>query len=1148
MPSAFNTSEITRILVVDDDQSILMSTIRVLQNAGYWTKGVETAQEALDAARKFRPDIVLLDRVLPDGDGLDICKQIKTSPTLQDISVILMSGLRTAGDDQAEGLDSGADGYIVRPVGNRELVARVESFLRVLRRNRSLRARAERTLNPESEPPPPETIEEAKRLIHELQVHQVEVDIQNEELKRVQEDLEASRDRYAALFETAPVGYVLLDGSGIIRRANAMMGKMLGVQTGYLSSQPFSNYIASTDKNLFLSSFRSLYNRPDDKILELKLKVEDLDPISVEIRASRERQGALHNERFLLLAISDVTSREKAIRDLRMSEREHRLTLNSIGDALIATDAEGIIVRFNAIAAELTGWKANEAIGKDIHDVFKIIDSRTRQTADNPVDKVLKEGRIVGLANHTSLISRSGKEYQIADSGAPIKNDEGKIIGVVMVFTDVSKQYRMREELDEAHAILQASLDSSQAGITIADAPSGKLRYLNKTGRKICGIAEDEDLSKIGFDEYVDRWNIRDLDGNPFNTDEIPLTQAIQTGNPSSATLVLDGEGDIEVIVKATAAPVRNETGEIIAGVVVFVDVTEQVLNEQRLNRLTTVLRSIRDVNQLITKEKDRDELIKEAVNILVRDRGFQNAWCALADEEGKIATFSEASRDGSDVYLKDLQSMESFPVCYQKASELGKSIIFGDGEDECVECNLHEQSKGWMRLCGPLIYGDRNFGMLFAATGPDTIHFDEEQSLFDEICRDLALALQNIEHALQKDHAFEQMELAKEEAVKANQAKDNFLAVMSHELRTPLNPIMGCTSVLMQEAEGDQQEILQCILDSSERMLVLVDRILEYSHLENFSGMPVRKAFNVMDACKVAFEEIRGNCAELEYVFENGSDELEAIDEDMQIVNDRTMLIRILENLLENACKFTEKGKVSLTVGLTAKADEEKILNLVVEDTGIGLDEQFATCLFNAFTQGDSSYTRSYDGVGLGLAICSKLVGLLNGTIEVSSKIGKGSRFSVMIPVNLMTADTDEPTEPVEDSHQKQQLSGPLSVLVVEDDPDNVTMARLLIQRLGGKPFTAENGIQAVEMCQKSEFDVILMDLSMPDMDGFEATAEIKQEGARNSNTPIVALTANVALEVEQKCRASGMVDFIRKPLQINTLREILERFVAKE
>lgn len=1147
MSSAFNTSEITRILVVEDDKNILMSTMRVLQNVGYWTKGVETAEETLQAVRQFRPDLVLLDRVLPDGDGLDICRQIKTSPSLEGISVILISGLRTAGEDQTEGLDSGADGYIVRPVGNRELVARIESFLRVLRRSRSLRSRAERMLDPDDKPNLPETIEEARHLIHELKVHQIEVEIQNEELRRVQEDLEAFRDRYAALFETAPIGYVLLDGSGIIRRANVMMGEMLGIQTGLLASQPFSNYVAATDRNLFLSSFRSLYNRPEGMILELKLNVEDGDAISVEIRASRERQGTLYNERFLLLAISDVTRREKALRDLRLSESEHRLTLNAIGDALIATDADGNIVRFNSIAEELTGWTAEEAMGKDIHEVFVIIDSVSRESVENPVDKVLQEGRIVGLANHTSLIAKNGKEHQIADSGAPIRDDDGNIIGVVVVFTDVSHQYQMREKLDEAHAILRAALHSSQVGFAIAQAPSGTLRFMNKTGRMICGNEETEDLSSIGIDQYVDTWQIRTLEGEKFNSDDVPLARAIRLGETGSSTFILGREGQDDVIVEANAAPVRNESGEIVASVAVFVDVTERVKNEQRLTRLTEVLRSIRDINQLITKESNRNVLIKEAVEILVRDRGFQNVWCALVDKNGKIADTSEASLDPKEGRIKELVMDGEMPPCYARACDLGKPIAVQDDEELCEECRFHNRGKGWMCMCGPLSYGNKTFGMLAAATGPDAAHFDEELSLFEEICRDLALALQNIEHQLEKQDAYDQMAIAKEDAEKANQAKDNFLAVMSHELRTPLNPIMGCTAVLLQDAEGEQEEILNCILDSSERMLVLVDRILEYSHLENFTGLPVRKAFNLLDSCKVAFEEVRNQCDHLEYVLNNGSSDLAPIESDLRVVNDRAMLIRILENLLENACKFTEKGKVSLTVGISSDEDKQKVFNFIVEDTGIGLDEQFATRLFNAFTQADSSYTRAHEGVGLGLAICSKLVKLLNGSIEVSSKVGEGSRFTVSIPMSVEYITEGGSKQAGDKKPKRLKLSKPLSVLVVEDDPDNSTMARLLVQRLGGQPTTASSGSEALDLCSKQEFDVILMDLSMPGMDGFETTRKIKEDSELNAKTPILALTANVAVEVEEKCRKHGMVEFIRKPLQINILHEILEEFVAE-
>ncbi len=299
------------------------------------------------------------------------------------------------------------------------------------------------------------TAEEVKRLLHDLQVHQVELEMQNEELRKTQRDLETSRDRYSQLYNQAPVGYLTIDANGIILQANQTIAQMLSVDPGDMPRKPFSSFIDPTDRDVFFARFRAFYKRPSDKSMEIRLicrggpllhaKLEGrvMEPPGAQPR--REGETGL-----LLVSVTDITERVMAEEALRQNEENLSITLQSIGDAVITTDVNENVTRMNAVAEALTGWSLGEALGKPVRQAFHIVSAETREEVDSPVTKALREGCIVGLANHTILIGRDGSERQIADSGAPIRNAHDDIVGVVLVFRDVTAQVKLEEQYRQA--------------------------------------------------------------------------------------------------------------------------------------------------------------------------------------------------------------------------------------------------------------------------------------------------------------------------------------------------------------------------------------------------------------------------------------------------------------------------------------------------------------------------------------------------------------------------------------------------------------------------------------------------------------------------------------------------------------------------
>jgi PAS domain S-box-containing protein len=394
-----------------------------------------------------------------------------------------------------------------------------------------------------------------------------------------------------------------------------------------------------------------------------------------------------------------------------------------------------------------------------------------------------------------------------------------------------------------------------------------------------------------------------------------------------------------------------------------------------------------------------------------------------------------------------------------------------------------------------------------------------------------------------ERERTFKQLREAKEQAERANRSKDEFLAVMSHEMRTPLNPILGFSNILRHECKPEQNEYLQIIYESAERLRRLINDVLDYTRLGRGDVQPKSASFDLLELCQTSFLHARQIGQHLKLVFTNGFDTFKSIPGPLDVSSDSHMILRILDNLLTNACKYTQVGTVEFKVGYAPCSTQADMLEFhaIVEDSGIGIDPDHIETLFEPFTQVDRSYTRHTDGVGLGLAICKNLVNLLGGTISATSQPDIGSSFRVTIPVqhSLPSAKSSEPAQkwPVWQSKPH--------ILVVDDSSNNAKIATVLLSRSGAQCAHAADGAEAVSLCSGTHFDLILMDLSMPVMDGLEATRVLRQTHGPNQHTPIVGLSAHVSEAVQQSCRDSGMDAYLEKPIQAQQLLDVLHRFI---
>ena len=386
-------------------------------------------------------------------------------------------------------------------------------------------------------------------------------------------------------------------------------------------------------------------------------------------------------------------------------------------------------------------------------------------------------------------------------------------------------------------------------------------------------------------------------------------------------------------------------------------------------------------------------------------------------------------------------------------------------------------------------------------------------------------------------------IEAEKEKAEASEKAKHQFLANMSHEIRTPMNAIKGMTDILIRRNPNeDQKEYLNGIKQSSDSLLVIINDILDISKIEAGKVELEQEPFSVNDLVNNVHTIMQFKAEE------KGLELLKDIpSENLTVEGDATRLRQILINLIGNAIKFTEKGLVTTTMQ-SEQVGEKLNLHFTVSDTGIGIDEDRMGKIFESFEQAYSDTSRKFGGTGLGLSISKKLVELHSGKIWVESKKGKGSQFHFIIPYAI--AETTAEVIPAEDlsSNIAVALTG-IRILLVEDNAFNVVVAQEELEDAieGVQVEVAENGLIAVEKLKSSTFDVILMDVQMPTMNGFEATKAIRNFDNEKAHTPIIAMTANVLKEEVDLCYQAGMNDFIGKPFDTEELLNKIFNLINK-
>jgi len=789
------------------------------------------------------------------------------------------------------------------------------------------------------------------------------------------------------------------------------------------------------------------------------------------LKTQQRLKNLVHLETQHLLTIQEETNGQlqKANVTLQESEEKLAVTLNSIGDGVIATDAAGRLTLLNPVAEELTGWTQAEAAGRTVDEVFNIINQHTRLPATIPVMAALEHGTVQGLANHTMLIARDGSERAIADSCAPIRGRDGRVIGAVLVFHDVTKEYAAQQSLLDNATLIQTILNTVADGIITLHADSGIIETVNPAAELMFGFSAAE------------------LTGQNFSM----IIPELAGEQHAGSLQYYSASADARAMGLGREVAGRGRDGGYFP---LEISVNEMHLDGQRY--FTGILR---DITALKQTQADQEQLGQS-----LRDHQFYTRSLFEANIDASMTC------DPSGIITDVNKQMELLTGC-TRDELIGAPFRNYFTDQQRAEAGIRQVLNEKTVTNYELIARDRD-GRQTAVSFNATTYYDRDRRL-----QGVFAAARDVSDRKRLDRELREknieLESARVVAEKTSLTKSEFLANMSHELRTPLNSVIGFSEVLQDQMFGPinekQQEYLGNILTSGRHLLSLINDILDLTKVESGKMELDLTSFALRETLEASLTMLR------EKAIKGGIDlRLDVAPEaEVHIVADQRKLKQILFNLLSNAVKFTPAtGTVELSV-----VREGDFLQIAVADSGIGVRESDIPKLFQAFTQLESVYTKGFEGTGLGLALTRQLVELHGGRVWVKSEFGKGSRFSFTLPLGQSAG-----------AQLIAQLPDSLpgagnTVLVIEDDLRTLAALENALRCKGYRALRATSGQEGVEMAQRNSPDLIVLDLVMPGMNGFDVAEHLDRVNPA-ANVPILVLTS-MDLSPTDRARLAGKV-----------------------
>jgi PAS domain S-box-containing protein len=958
-----------------------------------------------------------------------------------------------------------------------------------------------------------------------------------------------------------------------------------------------------------------------------------MEPLDDEDRLLRS--VALQNARSILLARQRAEEELVQTKEaLRQQTEWLRVTLGSIGDAVVTTDTEGRVLSLNGVAQDLTGWTQEEAQGRPLALVFRIVNEQSRETVENPVERALREGRTVGLANHTLLIAKDGTEIPIDDSAAPIRDDQGQVYGVVLIFRDITERKKAEDALLLREQELADFFENAAVGLHWVG-PDGTILRVNRAELEFLGYSREEYLGHPIAEFHVDKEVIADIlrrlaagevlrdcearlrskdgsikhvlidssvrwqDGRFIHTrcftrdvtdhrqaaeaqarlaaivesseDAIvgkTLDSTILSWNTAaerlfgytaeeavgrSVTILIPAERQDEedfimerlrrgeriehyetvriakdgrlLDVSLTISPIRDRSGRIVGAAKIARDVTARRWAEQ-------ATRFLADASAALAELTDYRSTLQKVAELAVP---LFADWCAVdvLEADGAIRRLALTHADAAKRRLAD-ELRARYPPQPADSGSAMKVLRTGESEwRQSVPDSLLEDAArdgdhlALLRQLGlrcyfsvPLRSRTRTLGVLTCAmAGSGRTYSASDLAIAEDLAHRAVIAIENASllATLQE----------------ADSRKDEFLAMLAHELRNPLAPIRNAVQIFRGKAPAtpELRWATEVIERQVHQMTRLVDDLLDVSRITRGKIELRKERVELAAVIDSAVEASRP-------LIEKWGHELtvEVPPLPIHVEADPTRLAQVVSNLLNNAAKYTDQGG---SIGLTAEQQGDDAV-IRVKDTGAGIPSEMLHRIFDMFTQVDHTLERSEGGLGIGLTLVQQLVEMHGGAVEArSAGLGQGSEFVVRLPV------AGEAERSRTAAGETLLASAACRILVVDDNRDAADSLGMLLRMIGNEVHTAYDGLEAVGAAATFQPDVIVLDIGLPKLNGYEAARQIRAQPG-GAGRVLIALTGWGQEEDRLRSREAGFDHHITKPVEFSILKKLLAQVTA--
>lgn len=933
------------------------------------------------------------------------------------------------------------------------------------------------------------------------------------EQKQVDERLRLSEERYSLAVDGSNDGIwdwnIITNELYFSPRGKSMLG--LAEEELFDRFSTWENSLHPEDRDRVLSIIQA-YLTNEIPVFEVEYRMRHMDGNYIWVhdrgKTKRDEKGKPYR---LAGSKTDITARKQYEEENQRLSKQNQMILDSIEEGIYGLDMEGRISFVNPAAAVLFGSTVEELIGKQAHENHHHTrsDGTIYPIEECPIYSSFHLG-VIGNSDNEVFWHKDGTSFPVEYTSAPIKNESGILTGSVVVFKDITQRKLIEKELKESVNRLRTIIEVSPVPIVLTKKIDGEITMINESFVKFANIPSDEIIGRKTLDLYPNKGDRDSLlkavlkDGFVENF-ELELKNAYEELFWCSMSLKLITLDNEQILFTA------------------FHDITERKKAEE----------------EIMKHREHLEEMVAERTRKLsISEQKLQKSVKDLSD-------YKLAMDESSSVIIYDRKGIISYAndkSC--KASKFSRDELIGNTH-RIFDASFYPESffeNMWRTISQGKVWR----GEIKNKAKDGSYYWDDATVIpfLDQNGKPYQYVGVSFDITNRKSIE-EDLIKARKTADSANRAKSEFLANMSHEIRTPMNAVIGFTELLSKSVQDKKQRSqVESIRSSGKNLLIIINDILDLSKIEagkiDIKPVPVNLRYLLSEIENIFAKKVKEKGIILSIDYDKICPKTLLLDE--------VRLRQILFNLIGNAVKFTDKGHVyvSFENDKNSETEENVDLTMLVKDTGIGIpvDQQYH--IFKPFNQMTGQSQVKYGGTGLGLSITKKLIEKMGGNISLESEIGIGSTFSINLP-NIPVLDTNiELQQKAFDT--STVLFKPATVLIVDDDEEN---RKLIIDLLENSPLTiiqAINGEKAIEMAKKYLPDLILMDLHMPFMDGYEATKILKKDKQFTKSIPIMAVTASITSSKEMDNIEKTFDEYLLKPLNIEQFFHKLKKYLKYE